>query len=583
MCILNTTHGLMSNAHTCMQGSTIHETYRSVMKKFFATQVIIMVVIMMAKTILPYCRIRSLLASYAAASSSVKGSISQGSMPLRRGNRLQVRRTFADPMEVARAEPRPPRPSASVMLRRGGEILVCHRVSSVPAFPDYWAFPGGGVSRVDQAALDSHPEWFPQRDADERAALVALFREMVEEVGISPGANGLEIVDEELRTRILADKGAWTQAVDAGEINLNDDGFFVISERTTPPLAPLRFRNHFFTMECDIDPILISGDKAEFDAYRWATPQQLLEEWHANQIRLPPPLIMILRELSEGPIEDSIGKMSASPPRQNLRIEFAPGVECLPLPTATLPPATHTNCYILGVPGGERIIIDPAAKGVEGLSQLQEKVNQILADGSVIKATIYTHRHGDHIGDLTAVSEIYQAPIWASSETLEIIPSSNSNRVIGEGDSFVLNGPDNEIRWNIIETPGHCPGQICLISDAGVISADNVVQVGTILVPSGEGDMTAYIEGLYRLRELDANLLFPGHGPVVTNPHKLLTHYIKHRENRHEAVFSAWQNGLREIEELSHAAYADTPDAHPLLKIDQTMSHLDALRKEGRI
>ena len=162
-----------------MQESTIHETYRSVMKKFFATQVIIMVVIMMAKTILPYCRIRSLLASYAAASSSVKGSISQGSMPLRRGNRLQVRRTFADPMEVARAEPRPPRPSASVMLRRGGEILVCHRVSSVPAFPDYWAFPGGGVSRVDQAALDSHPEWFPQRDPDERAALVALFREMV--------------------------------------------------------------------------------------------------------------------------------------------------------------------------------------------------------------------------------------------------------------------------------------------------------------------------------------------------------------------------------------------------------------------
>ena len=95
--------------------------------------------------------------------------------------------------------------------------------------------------------------------------------------------------------------------------------------------------------------------------------------------------------------------------------------------------------------------------------------------------------------------------------------------------------------------------------------------------------MTAYIEGLYRLRELDANLLFPGHGPVVTNPNKLLSHYIKHRENRHEAVFNAWQSGLREIEELSHVAYADTPDAHPMLKVDQTMSHLDALRKEGRI
>jgi glyoxylase-like metal-dependent hydrolase (beta-lactamase superfamily II) len=95
--------------------------------------------------------------------------------------------------------------------------------------------------------------------------------------------------------------------------------------------------------------------------------------------------------------------------------------------------------------------------------------------------------------------------------------------------------------------------------------------------------MTRYIEGLHRLRDLDPNLLFPGHGPMVANPTKLLTHYIEHRQKRHEAVFTAWQNGLREIEELSHAAYADKPDANQFLKIDQTMSHLDALRNEGRI
>ena len=500
-------------------------------------------------------------------------------MPLGRGGRLQVRRTVAGLMEVERAEPRPPRPSASVMLRRGDEILVCHRVSSLPAFPDYWAFPGGGVSRVDQAALDSHPEWFPHRDASERAALVALLREMIEEVGIAPGENRLEIVDAALRTRILGDKAAWAIAVDAGEIPLNDDGFTVISERTTPPLAPLRFRNHFFTMKCDVDPILIEGDKVEFDSFRWATPKQLLSEWHAHKIRLPPPLIMILRELSGNPLDDSIAKMAASPPKENVRIEFAPGVECLPLPTATLPPATHTNCYILGLPGGERVIIDPAARDVEALTQLREKVERMLADGSNIKATIFTHRHVDHIGDIDAISQIYDAPIWGSEQTLAAISSPSESRVLNEGDSVCV----DEITWSVIETPGHCPGQICLVSEAGIVSADNVVQVGTILVPSGEGDMTAYIGGLHRLRDLDANLLFPGHGPVVTNPTKLLTHYIEHREKRHEAVFTAWQNGLREIEELSHAAYADTPDAHPLLKIDQTMSHLDALRNEGRI
>ena len=164
-------------------------------------------------------------------------------------------------MEVTRAKPHAPRPSASVMLRRGDEILVCHRVSTVPSFPDYWAFPGGGVSRADRAALEEHPEWFANRDQDERAALVALMREMIEEVGIVPGPNGLEQIDVENRMQILQDKTAWHRLVDSGEISIEDEGFVVISERTTPPLAPLRFRNHFYTVECDVEPILHSDER----------------------------------------------------------------------------------------------------------------------------------------------------------------------------------------------------------------------------------------------------------------------------------------------------------------------------------
>ena len=135
--------------------------------KYFVTQVINIVAIMTAKITFPTFRISSLLASYAAASSSLNGSISHGSMGLRRGNRIQVRRTFAGVMDVPRAKPSPARPSASVMLRRDDEILLCHRVSTVPAFPDYWAFPGGGVSRID------------------RDSMFALCREIAEEVGLT--------------------------------------------------------------------------------------------------------------------------------------------------------------------------------------------------------------------------------------------------------------------------------------------------------------------------------------------------------------------------------------------------------------
>ena len=51
-----------------------------------------------------------------------------------------------------------PRPSASVMLSRESEscheVLMGHRISELPAFPDLWSFPGGGISRVDRIAAE---------------------------------------------------------------------------------------------------------------------------------------------------------------------------------------------------------------------------------------------------------------------------------------------------------------------------------------------------------------------------------------------------------------------------------------------
>ena len=255
-------------------------------------------------------------------------------------------------------------------------------------------------------------------------------------------------------------------------------------------------------------------------------------------------------------------------------LEFAPGVECLPLPTQTLPPATHTNCYVLGVAGGERVIIDPAAKSKEALEILRRKVDEIERTGSKIIATIFTHKHPDHIGNLGEISKIYQAPIWASKETLEVIPKCNTDMILKEEDSFELIGEGESVLWRVIETHGHCPGHICLSGDAGIISGDNVTVIGTILVPSSDGDMNQYLDGLERIKNLNPPLLFPGHGPFSANPQRLLDRYIRHRSKRHQAVFDAVRDNYTELESIAKKAYEDTPEAHPMLLIDQTLSHL---------
>jgi len=494
-----------------------------------------------------------------------------------------------DGVKLPDAEVATPRPSASVVISRGsGEILLGHRVSELPAFPDMWSFPGGGISKIDGEALDLNPEILPKMGSS-RLAAFALVREMVEELGFSPDGNGgFVLVDEHVRSMVCESKLGWLEAIGSGHIDLNGFKCEVITERTTPPHGPIRFHNLFFHIDLDdsvLEPSFPPG-KSEFDEFRWWDPCDLITAWEEDEVRLPPPIVTLVRDLIEaaeveGSVQGGFVALSSNPPSGRHRFEFAPKVECILIPTATLPPATHTNCYILGERGGERIIVDPAARTEDGLIELMEKISEIKADDSVIIGTVFTHKHPDHIGDLSAISEIYQAPILASSETLSAITTSEECRVLREGDRMVLQGPNGETIWEVMESNGHCPGQICLIGSSGVICADNCSLVGTILVPSSDGDMNQYISDLYRIRDLSPRLLFPGHGPLVANPERLLSRYIEHREARHNRVLEAVRSGRKKLAEIAKEAYLDTPEANKMLSEDQALSHLKSLMASG--
>ena len=129
--------------------------------------------------------------------------------------------------------------------------------------------------------------------------------------------------------------------------------------------------------------------------------------------------------------------MSKDPPSGDHRIEFAPGVEVFPLKTETIPPSTHTNCYILGELGGECVVVDPAARSDESLAYLESKISQVISSGTKIVATIFTHKHPDHVGDMSRISEIYEAPIWASPITLSAIPHDGPSSSFEEGLSLI--------------------------------------------------------------------------------------------------------------------------------------------------
>ncbi|MFL2959621.1 MAG: MBL fold metallo-hydrolase [Candidatus Thalassarchaeaceae archaeon] len=480
------------------------------------------------------------------------------------------------------------RRSASVVLSRktpeGHEVLLGHRVSELASFPDYWAFPGGGISRVDLEAAKILKGKLDVGDSYEEACF-ALLREMVEEIGLSPGGGGTIVeVSPSIRESVCGDKSEWLRLVNDGEIVIEGFHCEMITDRTTPPFSPMRFQNYFFhvPMEDSMASPTFPPGRSEFDDFRWWRPRDLIQQWEENTVRLPPPIVTLVRDLAmeaerQGDLLSACEKLSNDPPSGEHRIEFAPNVEVFPLRTETIPPSTHTNCYILGELGGECVVVDPAAKSEESLAYLESKISEVVSSGSKIVATIFTHRHPDHIGDLSRISEIYDAPIWASSITLDSISHEGLSSIIEEGDSFALRGASGMIEWEVIETPGHCPGHICLVGDSGIVSGDNCVVVGTILVPSSDGNMNSYISGLERILSLGPTMLFPGHGPACTNPTRILERYIKHRTARHDGVLNAVSSGLSSLEEITLHAYQDSPDAHPILSRDQALSHLNSL------
>ncbi len=49
-------------------------------------------------------------------------------------------------------------------------------------------------------------------------------------------------------------------------------------------------------------------------------------------------------------------------------------------------------------------------------------------------------------------------------------------------------------------------------------------------------DFGSYMKSLYKLRDLQQSILYPGHGPVVANGVEKINQYIEHRLAREKQV-----------------------------------------------
>ena len=303
-----------------------------------------------------------------------------------------------------------------------------------------------------------------------------------------------------------------------------------------------------------------------------------------------PPTLHALKTLANGYSPDLVDRLLSSPHAHRepvRRIEFRPNYICFPVRTPTKPPATHTNTYLIYT-SEELLIVDPGSPYEEEQSALAECIDNLLREGRSVREIVLTHMHPDHVGGVNALRTHLSEPTTVASHRLTAEQLGNTirvDRLIQDEEIIGLRGlPPIVLR--AMHTPGHARGHLCFHEErtGTLISGDNIVGLGSVLIDPPEGNMHDYLRSLERMRALpNLSVLFGGHGPAVANPYSKIDEYISHRLEREQNILKAVREGATTAEDIVVRVYSDvSPKAHSIAE-RAVLAHLEKLDADGHV
>jgi glyoxylase-like metal-dependent hydrolase (beta-lactamase superfamily II) len=223
---------------------------------------------------------------------------------------------------------------------------------------------------------------------------------------------------------------------------------------------------------------------------------------------------------------------------------------------------TGTNTYLVG--RDPCWVIDPGPL-------LEAHLEAILAEAERrggVGGIVITHDHADHVEAVPALVERAGDPPVAAVRYPGDVALAGGSQV----------GP-----FTVVSTPGHAPDHVSFVAGRVAFTGDAVLGTGSVFVAPGPGALSGYLDGLARLRALDLDLICPGHGPVVADPHAKIDEYVAHRLDRERRLVAALDSGLRTVDELLDSAWSDAPANLRMAAAVTLASHLDKLEEEGRL
>ena len=317
-------------------------------------------------------------------------------------------------------------------------------------------------------------------------------------------------------------------------------------------------------------------------------------------------------------------------------MEVVPGIYQLKIPIPDNP-LGFLNAYLIPKDKGW-LLVDTGWDAPEAFDALERQLAELGLEVRDITQIVITHFHPDHYGLAGKLKQLSGAELALHhAERAFIEPRYiKIDKLLEEmKDYFQLNGvPDEELPtfqqaslfmqkfvspvlpdkalyggerisadsfdFEIIWTPGHSPGHVCLYEPIKkiLLSGDHVLPTITSNVSlhpqSGENPLADYISSLKTVEPLEVDLILPAHEHVFTNLRQRVKELFQHHEERLAAILAV----IRDKPETPFVISSQIPwigitgvitpwreltDLDRRMAVTETLAHLALLGAEGKV
>ena len=159
------------------------------------------------------------------------------------------------------------------------------------------------------------------------------------------------------------------------------------------------------------------------------------------------------------------------------------------------------------------------------------------------------------------------------------------NHVMEDGEIIKL----KDFSLKIIHTPGHSIGNICIYEENSrlLFSGDHLLKhispVPLLDFKKGGKSLINFLGSLRRIKELDVDLVFPGHGEPIRDCKEYIDSLFIHHEKRKLKIYRIIGEGAKTPYEICRRLFGELDMGMVFLGISEVIGHLEILEAEGRV